>query len=167
MGPISKKNPSSNKNLKHEDSQQNGKKPFNKKKYREQKYSNKYKVKQWEQKRKKTLLTRLYKDLERDEKAAKSSLKNSDPSNNASESVNNRSRNAFFSAKKEFLKKQEEKQRKIENILKAKKEKEEALKKYKEKKMKNFKVLSMKTKKGQPVMAGRMELLLEKIKNST
>ena len=42
-------------------------------------------------------------------------------------------------------------------------EKEEALKKYKEKKMQTYKKLSKKTKKGQPVMKDRLEMLLEKI----
>lgn len=72
----------------------------------------------------------------------------------------------FFSAKKEFLKKKQEKQRKREEFLKVKQEREEALKKYKEKKIQNYKKLSQKTQKGQPVMKGRMELLLEKIQKS-
>ena len=42
-------------------------------------------------------------------------------------------------------------------------EKEEALKKYKEKRMQTYKKLSRKTKKGQPVMKDRLEMLLEKI----
>ncbi|KAF8786415.1 thyroid transcription factor 1-associated protein 26-like [Argiope bruennichi] len=47
-----------------------------------------------------------------------------------------------------------------------KKEREEALRKYTEKKRENFKKLSQKTKWGQPVMRGRMEILLEKIQKS-
>jgi hypothetical protein len=43
-------------------------------------------------------------------------------------------------------------------------EKQAAIKAYREKKAERFKVLSKKTSKGQPLMAGRMELLLEKIK---
>lgn len=42
-------------------------------------------------------------------------------------------------------------------------EREEALKKYKEKRMQTYKQLSRKTKKGQPVMNVRLEMLLEKI----
>ena len=46
-------------------------------------------------------------------------------------------------------------------------EKQEAIKAYKKKKAERFKVLSKKTKRGQPIMAGRMEMLLEKIKAQT
>ncbi len=43
-------------------------------------------------------------------------------------------------------------------------EKQAAIQAYREKKAERFKVLSKKTRKGQPLMAGRIELLLEKIK---
>ena len=46
-------------------------------------------------------------------------------------------------------------------------ERVEALKEYKRKKEEKFKVLSRKTKRGQPVMGARMEMLLEKIQQST
>lgn len=55
----------------------------------------------------------------------------------------------------------------IEEANRKKAEREEALRNYKEKKMRNFKVLSKKTRKGQPVMKGRIEMLLEKIQRST
>ncbi len=45
-------------------------------------------------------------------------------------------------------------------------ERTEAINKYKERKAERYKVLSKKTKKGQPVMAGRMELLLQKIQST-
>ena len=54
-----------------------------------------------------------------------------------------------------------------EKIAKQKQEKEEALKKYREKKTEHFKKLSQKTKKGQPLMKGRLEILLEKIQKNT
>ncbi|XP_017877307.1 thyroid transcription factor 1-associated protein 26 homolog, partial [Ceratina calcarata] len=69
----------------------------------------------------------------------------------------------FHKAKQEFLRKKDEKRKAKEQILKAKAEKEEALKKYKEKRLRTYKTLSKKTKKGQPVMKDRMEMLLEKI----
>ena len=40
------------------------------------------------------------------------------------------------------------------------------MKRYKEKKTERFKVLSRKNKKGQPLMSGRMEMLLDKIRQS-
>ena len=43
-------------------------------------------------------------------------------------------------------------------------ERQEAIKEYKTKKAERYKILSKKTSKGQPLMAGRMEMLLEKIK---
>ena len=45
-------------------------------------------------------------------------------------------------------------------------ERSAALKVYKEKKAERFKTLSRTNRKGQPVMAGRMEMLLDKIKRT-
>lgn len=74
---------------------------------------------------------------------------------------------AFFKAKQEYQRKEREKRERIEDAIRVKAEREEALRNYKEKKMRNFKILSKKTKKGQPVMRGRIEMLLEKIQQST
>lgn len=74
---------------------------------------------------------------------------------------------AFFKAKREYQRKQEEKKKRIEEAIRVKAERAEALRNYKEKKMRNFKVLSKKTRKGQPVMKGRIEMLLEKIQRTT
>lgn len=60
----------------------------------------------------------------------------------------------------------EKNREKTEENARAKAEREEALKKYQEKKIHTFKVLSQKTKKGQPVMKGRLEMLLEKIQQN-
>jgi hypothetical protein len=54
-----------------------------------------------------------------------------------------------------------------EEVWKCKEEQQEALSEYKRKKMQVYKQLSKKTRKGQPVMRGRLELLLEKIQQST
>ena len=45
-------------------------------------------------------------------------------------------------------------------------EKEQKIKEYKQKKIKRSKVMNSKTKKGQPRMGARIELLLEKIQKS-
>lgn len=74
---------------------------------------------------------------------------------------------AFFKAKQEYQRKQEEKKKRGEDAARIKAEREEALRNYREKKMRNFKVLSKKTRKGQPVMRGRIEMLLERIQQST
>lgn len=73
---------------------------------------------------------------------------------------------AFYKAKQEYQRKQEEIKNKKEEAIRVKTEREEALRKYKEKKIRAFKVLSKKTKKGQPVMKGRIEMLLEKIQQN-
>nr|XP_049701938.1 thyroid transcription factor 1-associated protein 26 homolog [Helicoverpa armigera] len=65
----------------------------------------------------------------------------------------------FDKVKQEKLQKQQEKQ-------KIQEEKKQKLDEYKKKKNERFKKLSKKTKKGQPVMTGRLELLLEKIQKS-
>ena len=51
--------------------------------------------------------------------------------------------------------------------MQSKAEREEAMKKYKENKFEKNKKFFKKTKKGQPVMKDRLELLLEKIQEST
>lgn len=56
--------------------------------------------------------------------------------------------------------------KRIAEATRVKEERRKALKKYKEKKMQAFKVLSKKNKKGQPVMKGRIEMLLEKIQEN-
>lgn len=70
---------------------------------------------------------------------------------------------AFYKAKREYQRKKEEKKKVIEDNIRVKTEREEALKQYKEKKLRTFKALSRRTKKGQPVMKDRIEILLEKI----
>ncbi|XP_011299699.1 thyroid transcription factor 1-associated protein 26 homolog [Fopius arisanus] len=146
------------------------KKPFDKKTYRLKKYSNKYKVEQWEDRRKKAVLRGFYKDLERENKNApsKPSLISSDnPHEENKEKQPKKKRNAFHSAKLEFQRKLDEKKQRKEEIMRAKAEREEALQKYKQKRMENYKKLSKKTRKGQPVMKDRLEMLLEKIQQTT
>lgn len=69
----------------------------------------------------------------------------------------------FHKARQEFLDKRNEQWRQEEEAFRVKAEREEALKKYKEKRMQTYKQLSRKTRKGQPVMNVRLEMLLEKI----
>ncbi|XP_012255821.2 rRNA-processing protein FYV7 [Athalia rosae] len=160
-----------NKNQRDEKTAQT-KKPFDKKTYRLKKYSNKYKVDQWEDRRKKAVLRRYYKDVKKEQKHA---AQNSELSKKESESGEGKSSisedpqfkgNAFYAAKQEYRKKKEEKMKKKEEIQRRKEEKIEALKKYKEAKALKYKKLSKKTKKGQPVMKDRLEMLLEKIQQT-
>merc|ERR1719282_1645289 len=66
-------------------------------------------------------------------------------------------------AKDQYKKKMSQKELKKEEFIKNQKEKEEAMKKSKEKKAARLKVLNAKTKRGQPKMGGRIELLLAQI----
>lgn len=80
-----------------------------------------------------------------------------------------RKKKSFAQTKQEFerRKKQAEKRQKEEDRKEKFLKRKEALQNYKEQKSKKFKVLSRKTSKGQPLMSGRMEMLLEKIKATT
>ncbi|XP_013137863.1 PREDICTED: thyroid transcription factor 1-associated protein 26 [Papilio polytes] len=69
----------------------------------------------------------------------------------------------FKKAKEHYEKLKLEKLQKQQELEKSKQEKAQKLQEYKKKKQERFKKLSKKTKKGQPVMTGRLELLLEKI----
>ncbi|XP_018576584.1 thyroid transcription factor 1-associated protein 26 homolog [Anoplophora glabripennis] len=161
------------------------KKPFDKKKYRLQKYSNKYQIQQWEDKRKKAVLRIYYKTLKEDQSnptnlVHEDSTSKTDDVNKEGSSSNlhpvvtdvspenfkGKRTKPFRKAHQEFQRIREEKERERELLLQRKKEKEEAMQKYKKKKIEKFKKLNKKTKKGQPIMKDRMEMLLEKIQNS-
>lgn len=71
--------------------------------------------------------------------------------------------NPYEKAKEELERRKKEKAEAKALKESQKAERDEALAKYKKEKIKKFIQLKKKTKKGQPVMAGRMELLLEKI----
>nr|XP_023019424.1 rRNA-processing protein FYV7 [Leptinotarsa decemlineata] len=168
------------------------KKPFDKKKYRLKKYSKKYKLDQWEERRKAAISREYYKQIKNDGPAIDVSKIYNDPRNRDSddehrvleENENNlnagiveeespfvenpprRKLKPFERAQQEFQRLKDEKQRKVEEFLRKKAEKEAALKKYRKEKAEKFKKLSRRTKKGQPIMNDRMEMLLEKIQNS-
>lgn len=214
---------------------QGGKKPFDKKKWRMQKYSKKYKLEQWEEKRKKAVLRHYYKDVKQTDKGiskiyeqynsseseeedntekndmeenennlnnsinmgrnSRRSFKNdvarneeeeitdnskneenikneSDASNsnfkNESEASNSnfKKRKAYKKAHEEYQRIKEEKKKRREELEKKKAERDAALKIYKQKKVEKFKRLNKKTKRGQPVMKDRIEMLLEQIQKN-
>ncbi|XP_076766966.1 uncharacterized protein LOC143433512 [Xylocopa sonorina] len=140
-----------------------GRKLFNKKNYRIQKYSNKYKINQWEERRKKAILRNFYKELDKDQNQnlqKPSVFKNNEQNENVKQP---KKTSAFHKAKQEFLNKKDEKKRQMEQVSRMKAKREEAVEKYKKERMQAYKKLSKKTKKGQPVMKDRIEILLEKI----
>jgi hypothetical protein len=71
--------------------------------------------------------------------------------------------NASQRARLELERIREQKEEKKADIEKKKAEKDQKLLEYKAKKAEKFRRLSKKTRKGQPVMKDRLEMLLEKI----
>ncbi|XP_030024130.2 thyroid transcription factor 1-associated protein 26 homolog [Manduca sexta] len=165
------------------------KKPFDKKAYRLKKYSKKYKLDQWEENRKKKLLRDYYKEVKNEPKdnltgsyKAKSFDEDTTDSNNVGKFVRHPDliekdeeqskikdvpkKDPYHKAKEHYNKVKEEKLLKKENIEKAKEERNQKLQEYKKKKQQRFKKLSKKNKKGQPMMTGRLEMLLEKIQKN-
>lgn len=164
------------------------KKPFDKKKYRLKKYSKKYKLEQWEEKRKKTVLrsyhqkvkvepnlnvSKIYEELNEDGDESNKVIEENENKldiNVAEEcptvSVSKKQKKTFQKQHEKFQQIKEEKERKREEFLKKKAEREKAFKEAKKARYERSKKLSRKTKKGQPIMKYRMEMLLEKIQNS-
>nr|XP_053656514.1 thyroid transcription factor 1-associated protein 26 homolog [Cherax quadricarinatus] len=87
---------------------------------------------------------------------------NSDINESASQQFRKKT-NSWQQARAEYHKKIAEKEQMKEESAKRRKEIEEAKKKYQEKRLHRFKKLSQKTRKGQIVMSGRIELLLEQL----
>ncbi|KAK0084734.1 hypothetical protein PV325_006488 [Microctonus aethiopoides] len=145
------------------------KKQFDKIKYRQQKYSNKFKVATWENERKRILTRELYCSLVCRKQGV--FVKASGPEDYFNK-INNKEEpqgkpNSVLAARLQYNRRKRELREQKEKNLRAKAERHEALEKYKAKKAENFKKLSRKTSKGQPVMKDRLELLLAKIQLST
>lgn len=70
---------------------------------------------------------------------------------------------AYQKAEEDYKCKQEEKIAKLKEDQKKRQERSQAIARYQNNKAEVFKKLSKKTKKGQPVMKGRIEILLEKL----
>jgi hypothetical protein len=117
-------------------------------------------VQKWEERRKRSVIREYWKDL-------KDVNSGTSPIAGTSKDVNTQGKkkrpSAMQMARQEMERQREEKQRRHEQIEQQKAEREEALKQYRIKKAERFKRLSKKTKKGQPVMKDRLELLLEKV----
>ncbi|KAK0183121.1 hypothetical protein PV327_001191 [Microctonus hyperodae] len=144
------------------------KKQFDKKKYRQQKYSNKFKVTTWENERKRILTRELYGSLVCKKKGI--FVKASSPEDYFNR-INNKEepqgkRNSVLAARLQYNRRKRELREQKEKELQAKAERHEALENYKTRKAETFKKLSRKTSKGQPVMKDRLELLLAKIQLS-
>lgn len=230
--PSINASPSTSSDQKDQIAVNSSKKQFDKKKWRMQKYSNKFKLERWEEKRKKAVLRDYYKDVKQKDKDGnvqkiyekydtvesdvveiskgneinenennfnmdvsfkRNRSKDDDVSsrdwetassrnkrdqenieveeegvetNDCLESGSNKKRKAFKKAHEEYERIKEEKRKRKEELKKKRAERDEALKIYKQKKIDKFKRLNRKTKKGQPIMKERIELLLEKIQKT-
>merc|ERR1711953_1036294 len=153
------------------------------KKWRNEKYSKKIKVDQWQDKRKKYIQSKYFRMLQKEGKVnnpnmaplGEKNVQKSDSDRSAAkelkdkdESKSQKKKKSYSQTKQEFerRKKQAENRQKEEDRKQKFIERKEALEQYKAKKSEKFKVLSRKTSKGQPLMSGRIEMLLEKIKAS-
>ncbi|XP_050356385.1 thyroid transcription factor 1-associated protein 26 [Nymphalis io] len=165
-----------------ETEKETGKKPFDKKTYRLKKYSKKYKLEKWEEQRKMKMLHEYQKSIKDDPMVGSYKTKPFDEdTTDANPTVGRfvkhpdllekgssvtRNKDPYTKAKERFNKIKQEKIEKQQAVQKANQERFQKLQEYKKKKNERFKKLSKKTKKGQPVMTGRLELLLEKIQSS-
>lgn len=155
------------------------KKPFDKKTYRLKKYSKKYKLDQWEEQRKKRLIHNYQKELKHDTVSGTYKPISFDeditdgpvgkyvrhPDIIEKENLAKTTKDPFKKAKEQYNKIKQDKEQKQLEIERIKEERNKKLQEYKKKKHDRFKKLSKKTKRGQPVMTGRLELLLEKIQS--
>ncbi|XP_025194641.1 thyroid transcription factor 1-associated protein 26 [Melanaphis sacchari] len=136
------------------------KKPFDKKKWRTKKYSNKQKFQEWDERRKKAVIRDYYKELNKsDNERSLDTLNGKD----IDLTKQQKRPNPYKEAQERYNQIQEEKKTRRLEALKKKEEIKQALEEYKQKKKFKNKKLGKKTKKGQPVMKERLELLLEKI----
>lgn len=157
----------------------NAKKPFDKKQYRLKKYSNKYKLDKWEKNRKKKLMRDYYKEVKNDPMAGSYKPKSFDEEETVTDSIGGRfvrhpdliekevrvkkKRDPFLNAKKKYEQIKQDKMERLREIKKKRAEKQRKLAEYKKKKADRFKMLSRRTKKGQPVINGKLQLLLNVI----
>ncbi|KAK6625951.1 hypothetical protein RUM43_006250 [Polyplax serrata] len=132
------------------------KKIFNKKKWREQKYSSKAKVLKWENIKRKQALRQYNKQLK------KSGINFKDNEDRKLDR-NTNFVGALKRAQLQFEKIKQEKERKRQEKELDRQQREAALKAYKEKKAMRNEKLFQKMRNGRVSMKGRLELMLEKI----
>ncbi|XP_017779075.1 PREDICTED: thyroid transcription factor 1-associated protein 26-like [Nicrophorus vespilloides] len=146
------------------------KKPFNKRLALKKKFSNKYKVEKYQEQRKKHML-RKYKNELKNEKPGfdvskiYEAAEAEDGDEMAQKPETDRKRGGKMGR---FVKRSaEDKEKAQEEFEKRKAEKEEARKEAMEKRKETFKKLNKRTRKGQPSMTGRLEVMYEKIVGMT
>ncbi|XP_050537349.1 thyroid transcription factor 1-associated protein 26 homolog [Daktulosphaira vitifoliae] len=137
----------------------NTKTPFDKKKWRTKKYSKKQKIQEWDERRKKAVIKKYFKELNESNSLKMTKTR----SNNDLSHQPTKRLNPYKEAQERYKQIQEDKKTRRLEALKRKEEIRQAMEEYNKKKRYKNKKLSKKTRKGQPVMKERLELLLEKI----
>eukprot|EP00088_Acartia_fossae_P043387 TRINITY_DN45720_c0_g1_i1.p1 TRINITY_DN45720_c0_g1~~TRINITY_DN45720_c0_g1_i1.p1 ORF type:complete len:162 (+),score=58.47 TRINITY_DN45720_c0_g1_i1:28-513(+) len=148
------------------------KKPFDKKAYRKKKYDKSVKMDIWKSKRENYLKHKFQKmqkkegnvfDVKKiyEENTAENESKNND--RRTKSDIKPFKKSSLSKAHEAFKNQKALKEKKQAEFQQRMLEKEEKMKLYKEKKNKRGKVMGAKNKRGQPLMGGRIELLLEKI----
>ena len=130
-------------------------------------------VDKWQEKRKKYVESKYFRMLQREGKLNNPNLVpvGASQENKKKETTDDKPKNTdkknFSKTKEDFerRKKQAQNRQKADDRKKHFQERNEAKQVYKSKKAERFKILSKKTSRGQPLMAGRIEMLLEKIKS--
>ncbi|XP_014245625.1 rRNA-processing protein FYV7-like [Cimex lectularius] len=138
------------------------KRKFDKKKWREIKYSKAARVKQWEEKRRKVMKHKLNKQL-RKEGFTQKDLSQSSNQEKGRFKENHKQK---VTLQQTLAEKKKQREQEEQDRLKRKKEQQEALQQYKIKKLERVKKLSRKTRKGQPLMNPRIELLYKQLQSS-
>eukprot|EP00088_Acartia_fossae_P022865 TRINITY_DN23976_c0_g1_i1.p1 TRINITY_DN23976_c0_g1~~TRINITY_DN23976_c0_g1_i1.p1 ORF type:complete len:179 (+),score=39.80 TRINITY_DN23976_c0_g1_i1:40-576(+) len=171
------------------------KRPFDKKAWRKKQYDKKSRIDAWQGQRKAHMTTKYKRMLKKekpqglDVQKIYSEDKNPNllPLGGSDKPVNNsadgnssleksssgqskpwlKKKSSFQKAQQKYTEKKSAKEKKIEEAQQRRAEREAKLKIYREKKNKRSKVMNARTKKGQPLMGDRIQLLLEKIQASS
>lgn len=145
------------------------KKPFDKKQWRLRKYSKKHKLEEWENNRKKVIGRRYNRELKKQptfdvQKIYEEAEKEENEETQVTSEDDGKKKRMSY--KERIEKMQEDKERAREEAIKRREEKKAKIEEYKRKKDEKNRILSKRTKKGQPIMKGRLELLLQQIQES-
>lgn len=152
------------------DASLNEKKPFNKKQWRLKKYSKKYKLDEWESKRKKFMEHRYKRELKKQPAVATNVQKIYEEEDDGGIDGEEETQQTETTNVKEtkrrrlnYAERMEKLKRDKEEALKRSEERKAQIEEAKKKKIEKNRILSRKTRKGQPIMKGRLELLLKQI----
>ncbi len=125
-------------------------------------------VDQWQEKRKRYIQSKYIRMLQKEGNASNTNLEPLGSKSVKDQNQKTASKKTFAQTKQDLQRRSKIAENKAKEAERKAKylERQEAFKKYNTKKAERYKVLRKKTTKGQPLMAGRIEMLLEKIKET-